>query len=403
MSIGTIDQIKNLANSATTSITAKLSDFGLSAKDLTDLNISDIAKSLPNTASNFISSTAKKSETLTNITSKVNDLANKNNQEFSTLSKSIAKQVNDASKNVTFVTSATKQSIGNVDLPFGSSGLNLDKASANTLKKIQEISGTDGTNALETAKSARSAIADVLTSAKSKGANLLKSGRDIAASVYKPVASVTNDITGYTNVNNWKRMVAENTKFLPSSLQKVVNQKAFSKLNELSTKTKSISNITSGIDNITGKMANLNNFGSVYSLITDPTGNKKYGFSNGNLGLDILGDMYNDASRLCPNAKMTDLYEYGSYKDLYDLLINESIDKQMADLLRKMLNCDSSTKFDDKRTVSILANGMETAANNGDPFTINAIFDSQKLNLDSVKNAEKIPLSYLLIYLILTM
>ena len=388
-----IQKAKDLAANAGNSISDTFGNLGLSAKSLLDNDISDVVKSLPSTAGNFISKTFKQNESLTDLTSKVDEYANKANESFDTLSKNIAKQINDASKNVTFVTSATKKSIENAELPFGSSGLNLEKASSNTLKKIQEIANTDGKNVLETAKNAKNAIADVLASTKSKGASLLKDVKDTAKGVYTPIAQINNSVSQAIDVNNWKKIVSENTEFLPSPLKNLINKQASTQLDKLSQKTKKISSITSGIDNITGKMANLNDFSSVYSLVTDPTGKKKYGFSNGNLGLDIIGSLYNDASRICPSVKLSDLYDYGAYKDLHDLLVKDSIDNQMADLLGQILDCNSTANLKDNRTKSILQDGIGTAAKNGDPFSINTIFKSQALSLDSITNAKDIALS----------
>ena len=387
-----IQKAKDLAAGATKTISEQLNSFGMSAKSLLDSDIASVVKSLPSTAGNFLSDAFKKNESLTNLASKVTEKAEEDAKEFDTLAKSIAKQVNDASKNVTFITSATKQSIGNVDLPFGTTGLDLSKASTNTLKKIQELANTSGASSvLETAKSAKNSIADILTASKSKGAELLKEGKDLAKDIYSPIASVNSAVSQTLNVNNWKKIVAENTEFLPAPLQSLVNKQASNVLGNLSQKTKKITSITSGIDNITGKMANLNNFDSVYNLITDPTGNKKYGHGDG-LGLDLISSLYNDASQICPNVGLSDLYDYGAYKDLYDLLVKDSIDNQMADLLGQILNCNNSAKFNDARTKEILKSGVDKAATNGDPFSINAIFNSHTLSLDDVANAKDIAL-----------
>lgn len=387
-----IQKAKDLASNATDTISDQLNNFGLSAKSLMDSDIASVVKSLPSTAGNFLSSAFKQNESLTDLSSKVSELTEKNNKEFSTLSKSIAKQINDASKNVTFVTSATKQSIGNVELPFGSTGLNLEKASSNTLKKIQELANTDGKNALETAKSAKSAIADVLASTKSKGASLLNDVKDSAKDIYSPLANINNSVSQVIDPNNWKKIVKENTEFLPSPLQSFITKQASTQLNKLSQKTKKISSITGSIDNITSKVANINNFDSVYNLITDPTGNKKYGHGDG-LGLDIIASLYNDASQICPSTRLSELYDYGTYKDLYDILVKESIDNKMADLLGQMLDCNSSAKLKDKRTESLLQDGIVAAAKNGDPFTVDTILNDHGLSLDSVANAKNVALS----------
>ena len=75
-----IQKAKDLAANAGNSISDTFGNLGLSAKSLLDNDISDVVKSLPSTAGNFISKTFKQNETLTDLTSKISETANKANE-----------------------------------------------------------------------------------------------------------------------------------------------------------------------------------------------------------------------------------------------------------------------------------------------------------------------------------
>lgn len=358
--------------------------YGANAQQLVSSNISGLIGALPTSATAFTKNLASN-----DITKKLTDIATKATSDFNQLTSDLTGLTSNGSTTspLVFAASATKKMIESVDLPFGDLGIDLDNLADGTKSKLKELAGGSFDNPLSAIKTAKENIQKNISGITGKGQELLSEMKQTTSSVLDPIKSTVDIVQEFTDPNNIKSLVSESLNFLPSSVSGMINDGVGNIIGPLDEKLGKIKSMCD-IEDISQKFLSVVSLGGDYNQITDSIGNAINGLSNNETNADKLSSLYDLAKQLCPNVEIETFNDWGTSKDLYDILVKELLDTKAAKLLADIIACASY--FDD-RTKKILQDGLDDIAKAGDPYMARTIQNA--IGNSSIADTKKISLT----------
>ena len=359
-----------------TSVSATIQKTGVDPNTLlSDLGADKLVSAYGSTINKFKSATKAVDDIVGNIQS-----------ELESAKQSVTKNLNDQLGSIlntdgnlvttplTFVSSTTKNSIDSLNLDDADAGFSLSDLSKGTIGKLAEL----GNDALGSGASAIKAVTDNLREIKSQATGavngILSAVSAEARGVFDPIKSVVDFGKDTLSPNNVAGIIKNNLDFLPESWQNKITKVAQDSTKDLYDKINKISNQAAGIENIIEGIASLESIGTIAKRVTDSNGDDIFGLiSNGSF--DDLVNLVSGAESICGSTGInpSNLLDFEVNKDLYDLLVGESINRGSSKILDSLSNCG---KYNDSRTTNVIKNNVDTVARNGDVYTLSSAVKS---------------------------
>lgn len=375
-----VTTVKNQADSLTnkfmdtvgeyTNVSSLIQKSGVDPNTLlSDLGADRLVSAYGDTVNKFKSATKAVDDIVGNIQSELESAKQSVTKNFTDQIGSILNAgTNLSTTPLTFVASTTKNAIDAINLDDADAGFSLSDLSKGTIGKLAEL----GNDALGSGASAIKAVTDNLKEIKAQATSsvngVLSAVSAEARGIFDPIKSVVDFGTDVLNPNNVAGIIKNNLDFLPESLQNKITQVAQDSTKDLYNKINKLSNQAQGIDNILEGVASLESIGTITKRVTDANGNDIAGLiSNGSF--DDLVRLISGAESICGDTGIdpSDLLDFEVNKDLYDLLISESMNRGSSKILDSLSNCG---KYNDTRTTNVIKKNVDSVARKGDVYTL---------------------------------
>lgn len=358
-------------------VAKKIASSALSGSDIINLPAAFAAKAYGDTISKFVNPIKNIITASDNIVNDVQRAATKINSESKDLVNSFTNTACTAVDKVAFATSSTKKLIEGISLPgvgeiFDATGL--------TTKQIEKLV-TGGTDTLKSSLDVAKAVKNTIDHAVAAGGAAVQAVQKTISSVVTPIVSPIVDIAKtaemITNPNNVKYYVQKNLDFLPSSLSSAIGSAAAQSVAGINKNVSSITGQILGVSNVMDHLEILSGYGtSSFANISGSAGKYIPGYSSYTESGTAFTGLANTVQKLCNgNATISEYSEFGTNKDIFDLLIMECLKTQAGGLLEALLNCAGPT-YTDSRSLSIMSNMLDMVVRNGDAYSTNVLLKS---------------------------
>lgn len=338
---------------------------------LSDLGADKLVSAYGSTVNKFKSATKAVDDAVGNI-----------QKELESTKQSVAKNLTDqvgslvntgtnlTTTPLTFVASTTKNAIDSINLEDADAGFKLSDLSEGTIGKLAEL----GNDTLGSSASAIKAVTNNLREIKAQATGavngILSSVSAEARGIFDPIKSVVDFGKDTLSPNNVAGIIKNNLDFLPNSLQNKITKIAQNSTKNLYDKINKLSNQATGVDNILESIASLESIDTISKRVTDSNGNNIFGLIN-NGNFDDLVNLVSGANSICGDTGIdpSNLLDFEVNKDLYDLLVGESMNRGSSKILDSLSNCG---KYNDSRTTNVVKNKVDMVARNGDVHTLSS-------------------------------
>lgn len=397
--VSKIPDVNELANQAKSAISASPS-----ADSILSSSLSSIASSFSTSASSLFSNTNKDTSPLSSIKS---DILGK--KETDSQIKSLASGTIDAIANpVSFITKSIDDSIKGIDTTVsGISELlnsnivdNISKATGNAITSIGELTQSISSVTNELASQVSNitnqvtssisnigkTIAPVVSSISEFTGSLMSGIKSTINAVTSPVQQLLGSATSLTNAI--KGANNQLLSILPGPLKDLVG--GFTNKLISNTLDKYITNNVASLQNILNKLSGIADPNSLISYFSNLLGTNNLSSIQGLFGgntADFINGLFGSASQVCSNITSTNVKNDKDMKDFYDILLQIAADSGLADLIKQLLSCTSTTDnngkkslppltYFDERSIELLQNTLPDVALRGDITTYEVIQDA---------------------------